>query len=102
MRNGKPPVFNVLLSEWMSEELWMSLIALNIHTVGQLLFVWRRSPADRNNIEQLFDSPAQAHQAIRDCAGIIGLSTWILPAELMPTPWYRQNDTYPPYQNIQG
>ena len=45
---------------------------LHLYSVGNLLKAWR-SPQKQRTIEQLFDSPEQAHHAVAVCAAWLGI-----------------------------
>jgi hypothetical protein len=47
---------------------------LRMRTVGQLLDAWR-SPRNRRQIEQLFDSPQQARHAVAVCTAWLGFES---------------------------
>lgn len=62
------------LSSILRPEIALPLARLlHIYTVGALLARWR-SPRDRESIEQLFDSPEQARQAVGVCGGWVGIT----------------------------
>ena len=46
---------------------------LRLYTVGNLLGAWRY-PKVQKRIEDVFDSPEQAHHAIATCACVAGIS----------------------------
>jgi hypothetical protein len=58
---------------------------LGLHTVGAFLNAWRDDEMQRH-IEQLFDSPAQARQAITVCATWLGLRA--RPVQDLPGCWW--------------
>lgn len=62
---------------------------LHLYTVGSLLRAWRY-PKVQKRIEDLFDSPDQAHHAIATCAAWLGFQTVAAPG---PVPaWWRPED----------
>lgn len=65
------PVMNVPLAQVMRSEIALPLQhMMNLHTVGQFVRAWRM-PRNQKNIEQLFETPAQARHAAAVC------STWV-------------------------
>ncbi len=62
---------------------------LHIHTVGSLLNAWR-SLKNHRSIEQLFDSPQQARNAVAVCATWLGVSMKPLPTA--ETGWWRSDE----------
>lgn len=69
----------------MRLEISLSLQAMQIYTVGSLLFAWR-SPKNHRNIEQIFDSPEQARHAVATCAAWLGVQTQAI-ANPVPAWW---------------
>lgn len=62
---------------------------LRLYTVGNLLGAWRY-PKAQKKIEDIFDSPEQAHHAIATCAAWLGFQTVAAPG---PVPaWWRPED----------
>lgn len=72
---SKNPVLDVPLSAVIRTEIALPLQhVLKLHTVGSLLKAWR-NPRNHRGIEQLFDSPEQARQAVAVCATWLGIQT---------------------------
>jgi hypothetical protein len=70
---AKHPVMDILLSDIMRSEIALPLQhVLHLYTVGQFLNAWR-NPKNHKSIEQVFDTPAQAHDAATVCAAWIGI-----------------------------
>lgn len=62
---------------------------LRLYTVGSLLRAWRY-PKVQKKIEDVFDTPEQAHNAIATCAAWLGFQTVAAPG---PVPaWWRPED----------
>jgi len=51
---------------------------LKLYTVGNLLGAWRNNETQRS-IEEIFDTPEQAHHAIATCAAWCGFKTVAAP-----------------------
>ena len=67
------PVLDLPLTAVMRTEIALPLQQiLNINTVGALLSAWR-SPCNHERIEDLFDSPQQARNAVAVCATWLGV-----------------------------
>lgn len=74
---SKHPVLDLPLSAVMRPEIALPLQhVLKLYTVGSLLQAWR-NPKNQRNIEQVFDSPEQARNAVAVCANWIGLPTLV-------------------------
>ncbi len=59
---------------------------LQLYTVGNFLNAWR-NPRNHKSIEQVFDTPQQAHHAAAVCATWLGIQTLAAPT---PVPeWWR-------------
>ena len=72
---SKNPVLDVPLSAVMRPEIALPLQhVLQIYSVGSLLKAWR-SPKNHRSIEQVFDSPEQARNAVAVCAAWLGIQT---------------------------
>lgn len=72
---SKNPILDVQLCMVMRPEIALPLQhVLHIHTVGALLKAWR-SPKNHRSIEQVFDSPEQARNAVAVCAAWLGIQT---------------------------
>jgi hypothetical protein len=70
---AKNPVLDLLLSDVMRSEIALPLQhVLHLYTVGQFLRAWR-NPRNHSSIEQVFDSPEQAHHALAVCAAWVGV-----------------------------
>lgn len=66
---------------------------LKLYTVGNLLGAWRSLEFQRS-IEDVFDTPEQAHHAIATCAAWLGFHTVAAPG---PVPaWWRNEELLPP------
>ena len=61
---------------------------LKLYTVGCLLGAWR-SPRNQKSIEDVFDSPEQAHHVIATCAAWLGYHIVAAPG---PVPAWWQNE----------
>lgn len=62
---------------------------LRLYTVGNLLGAWRY-PKVQKKIEDVFDTPEQAHHAIATCAAWLGFQTVAAPG---PVPaWWKHED----------
>jgi len=69
------PILELPLNEVMRSEIALPLQhVLQLYTVGSLLNAWR-NPRNHRSIEQVFDSPVQAHHAIAVCAAWLGVQT---------------------------
>jgi len=72
---AKNPVLNLPLTNVMRPEIALPLQQiLHLYTVGQFLRAWR-NPRNHSSIEQVFDSPEQAHHALTVCAAWVGVRT---------------------------
>ena len=72
---AKNPVLNLPLTNVMRPEIALPLQQiLHLYTVGQFLRAWR-NPRNHSSIEQVFDSPEQAHNALTVCAAWVGVRT---------------------------
>ncbi len=66
-------VLDLPLSQVMRSEIALSLQhVLQLYTVGNFLHAWR-NPHNHKNIEQVFDTPEQAHHAAAVCATWLGV-----------------------------
>jgi hypothetical protein len=75
---AKNPVLEVPLTEVMRTEIALPLQhVLHLYTVGQFLRAWR-NPKNHKSIEQVFDSPEQAHHAAAVCATWIGVKVAVM------------------------
>src|SRR6476620_9584191 len=67
------PILDLPLAAVLRTEIALPLQQiLNINTVGALLTAWR-SPLNHPHIEDLFDSPGQARNAVATCATWLGV-----------------------------
>ena len=88
---SRNPILDVQLCAVMRPEIALPLQhVLHIYTVGGLLKAWH-SPKNHRSIEQLFDSPEQARNAIDVCAAWLGIQT---PASHEPVPAWWHGDEY--------
>lgn len=62
---------------------------LKLYTVGNLLGAWRDLDIQRS-IEELFDTPEQAHHAIATCAAWVGFQTVAAPRPV--DAWWHHED----------
>src|SRR3954464_10664827 len=70
---SRNPIFDLPLSTVMRSEIALPLgQILQINTVGALLGAWR-SPRNHKSIENLFDTPEQARNAVAVCATWLGV-----------------------------
>jgi len=84
---SKNPVLNVPLNEVMRAEIALPLQhVLRVYTVGGLLSAWR-NPRNHKSIEQVFDSPEQAHHAVSVCAAFLGIQTQAVTGGSVPQWW---------------
>src|SRR5205814_7180099 len=71
--SNRNPILDLPLHVVIRQEIALPLQQiLNLHTVGSLLSAWR-SPKNHRSIEQLFDSPQQARNAVAVCATWLGV-----------------------------
>ena len=67
------PILDIPLLDIMRLEIALPLRQmLNLYTVGNFLSAWG-NPRNHRSIEQVFDSPEQAHHAAATCAAWLGL-----------------------------
>ena len=72
---NRNPILDLPLTDVMRQEIALTLQhVLKIYTVGNLLKAWR-NPRNQKNIEQVFDSPEQARNAVAICANWLGVRT---------------------------
>jgi hypothetical protein len=88
---NRNPILELSLDEVMRAEIALPLQhVLHLYTVGQFLRAWR-NPKNHKSIEQVFDSPQQAHHAVAVCAAWLGIQGAVAP---LPGPqWWRDDDT---------
>jgi hypothetical protein len=71
------PVLNLPLTDVMRSEIALPLQhVLHLYTVGNFLRAWR-NPVNHKSIEEVFDSPEQAHHAAAVCAAWLGVRTTV-------------------------
>jgi hypothetical protein len=71
--SSRNPILDIPLLDVMRYEIALSLRQiLNIYTVGNFLSAWG-NPRNHRSIEQVFDSPEQAHHAATVCAAWLGI-----------------------------
>jgi hypothetical protein len=71
---AKNPVLDLPLGDVMRSEIALPLQhVLHLYTVGNFLSAWR-NPRNHKSIEQVFDSPEQAHHAVAVCAAWLGIN----------------------------
>lgn len=90
---SKHPILDVPLSAVIRLDIALPLQhVLKLYTVGSLLKAWR-NPRNQRSIEQVFDSPDQARNAVAVCATWIGVQTH---AAHEPVPaWWRGDERTP-------
>ena len=70
---ARNPVLDLPLGEVMRSEIALPLQhVLQLYTVGNFLSAWR-NPINHKSIEEVFDSPQQAHHAAAVCAAWLGV-----------------------------
>ena len=80
------PILNVPLSQVMRSEIALPLQhIMQIYTVGQFVRAWR-SPRNQKSLEQIFDTPEQAHHAAAVCQSWAGIANHATIAT--PTAWW--------------
>lgn len=80
------PILDWPLTRVMSAEYALPLQhVLGLYTVGNLLSAWQEATAQKS-IEEIFQSPDQAHQAIATCAAWVGFRIVAAPA-VVPAWW---------------
>ena len=71
-------ILDLPLDKVMRSEIALTLQhILKLHTVGSLLKAWG-NPKNHKSIEQVFESPEQAHHAVATCAAWLGVPTQAL------------------------
>jgi hypothetical protein len=92
MRN---PNLDMPLTAFMRAEIALPLRqVLEIYTVGGLLSAWH-SRHGQKSIEELFDSPEQARQAVAVCASWVGQQT-TLRTNVVPQWWVAEESAAKP------
>lgn len=77
---AKHPVLDMPLSSVLKTEIALPLQhLLNLYTVGSFLIAWR-NPKNHHCIEQVFETPEQAHHAAAVCAAFLGVNSSNVPA----------------------
>jgi len=90
---GRNPILDLPLTAVIRQEIALPLQQiLNLQTVGNLLNAWR-SPRNHRSIEQLFDSPQQARNAVAVCATWLGVQ--MKPQHNPSMGWWRSDDEAP-------
>ena len=83
---SKNPVLDLPLAAVMRQEIALPLQhVLQLYTVGSLLKAWR-NPKNHRGIEQVFDTPEQARNAVAVCANWLGVQT-LVAHEPVPAWW---------------
>ena len=89
------PILDLPLSEVMRVEIALTLQdVLKIYTVGNLLRAWRNTKLQKS-IEQMFDSPEDARNAVAICATWLGVRTQ---ATVKPVMGWWRTDAFPTMQ----
>lgn len=92
---NRNPILDLPLSQIMRVEIALALQdVLKIYTVGNLLKAWRNPKAQRS-IEQFFDAPADARNAVAVCSNWLGVKP---AATHKPVEGWWRNDEYPTVQ----
>jgi hypothetical protein len=87
---SKKLILDLPLTAVMRKEIALTLQqVMKIHTVGSFLGAWR-SPKTQKTIEQIFDSPQQAHHAAATCAAWLGFSA--APVRGPVDAWWRDDE----------
>ncbi len=86
---NRNPIIRLPLLEVLRPEIAMALAQVyGICTIGGFLTAWR-IPQNRPLIEQVFDSPEQAHNALATFAAWLGLA--LPPAPATVRAWWRDD-----------
>jgi hypothetical protein len=84
------PILDLPLTAVMREEIALPLQQLlQINTVGALLVAWR-CPSNHESIEDLFDTPQQARNAVAVCATWLGMR--MQPTIALAGGWWRADE----------
>ena len=84
------PVLDLPLTAVMRDQIALPLQQiLNINTVGALLCAWK-CEANHESIEELFDTPQQAHNAVAVCATWLGMR--VQPSFAPVGGWWRADE----------
>lgn len=87
---NRNPIIDLPLSKVMRSEIALTLQhVLKIYTVGNLLKAWRNVRL-QTTIEQMFDSPADARNAVATCANWLGVRTLGTHQPIMG--WWRDDE----------
>ena len=87
---ARNPVLDLPLTAVMRMEIALPLQQCrNINTVGALLAAWR-SPGNHESIEDLFDTPQQARNAVAVCATWLGVR--MAPTKTPIDGWWRSDE----------
>ena len=88
---GRNPILDLALHDVMRPEIALPLQhVVLLYTVGSLLKAWR-NPKTHRSIEQVFDSPEQARNAIAVCAAWLGVHSVAAPNPV-PAWWAKDGD----------
>lgn len=83
------PILDLPLTQVMRHDIALPLHVLKIYTVGNLLKAWRSANMQKL-IERVFDSPAEARNAVATCATWLGVRTLATHEPVMG--WWRDDD----------
>jgi hypothetical protein len=87
---ARNPVLDLPLTAVIRHEIALPLQhVLKLYTVGSLLAAWRNAK-NHKSIEQVFDSPQQARQAIAVCAAWLGFDSIASPVDVPA--WWKPGD----------
>jgi hypothetical protein len=93
---ARNPILDLPLMDIMRSEIALPLQhMMHLHTVGNFLKAWG-NPRNHKSIEQVFDSPEQAHHAAATCAAWLGIK--IAVAHDPSLGWWWPTDTRPAMQ----
>ncbi len=85
-------ILDLPLSEVMRSEIALTLQhVLRIYTVGNLLKAWRNAKLQKS-IERMFDTPADAQNAVATCANWLGVRTHATHQPVMG--WWREDESH--------
>ena len=89
---SKNPILNVPLNQVMRTEIALPLQqVLRLYTVGSFLDAWQ-NPKNQKRIEQIFDSPRQAHHAVSVCTAWLGVRSAFTPTPMPAADWWPSDD----------
>lgn len=84
------PILDLPLTQFMRQDIALPLQqVLQIYTVGNLLTAWRNEKMQKV-IQQMFDHPADARNAVATCANWLGVRTLATTQPVMG--WWRDDD----------